>query len=257
MRAIKNLFVLAIILAVVAGGAAVALRVARGKPSSPEQVKANLVAVSAAGIFNYAARVGSKVVLFDTGADPEGAPVQSALAALGASRNDVSDIFITHAHGDHTAGAAAFGNAKIHLGAGDAAMAEKKAEPTKLIPKLAGKVLSVPAVTAQDQLTGATSIDLGDGKAIKTFPMPGHTPGSYAFLYDGVLFAGDAMVFKQGRLERAPKMLDTDTDQAKASITALKTALGDTEVEIVCTGHGGCTPKGLGKNLLTDFIARL
>ncbi len=257
MRAIKNLFVLAIILAVIAGGAAIALRVARGKPSPAEQVKPNVFSVSAAGIYLYAARVGTHVVLFDTGADPEGTPVSAALAALGASRNDVSDIFITHAHGDHTAGAAAFGSAKIHLGAADAAMAEKKAEPTQLIPKLAAKVLAVPPVTAQDQLAGATSVDLGDSKLVKTFPMPGHTPGSYAFLYDGVLFVGDAMVFKQGRLDRSAKMLDTDSEQAKRSIAGLKTALTGNEVDIVCTGHGGCTPKGLGKNLLDDFIARL
>jgi glyoxylase-like metal-dependent hydrolase (beta-lactamase superfamily II) len=257
MRAIKNLFAFAIILAVIAAGAAVALRVARGKPSPSEQVKANLVSVSAAGIYVYAARVGSKVILFDTGADPDGRPVDQALQGLGASRNDVSDVFLTHAHPDHAAGAAAFGNAKIHLGAGDVPMAEKKVEPGTLVPKLAGKVLAAPAVSVNAPIAGAATIDLGDGKTVKAFPMAGHTPGSYAFLYDGVLFAGDAMVYKQGRLDRSPKMLDHDSEQGKSAIKGLKTALADTEVESVCTGHGGCTPKGLGKNLLSDFVGRL
>jgi glyoxylase-like metal-dependent hydrolase (beta-lactamase superfamily II) len=257
MRAIKNLFALVIIVAVVGAGAAVALRVARGKPSPSEQVKANVVSVSAAGIYMYAARVGSKVVLFDTGPDPDGRPVDHALQGLGASRNDVSDVFITHAHPDHTAGAAAFGNAKIHLGAGDVALAEKKVEPGTLVPKIAGKVLAAPAVSVNAPITGAATIDLGDGKAVKAFPMPGHTPGSYAFLYDGVLFTGDAMVYKQGRLDRSPKMLDQDAEQGKSAIAGLKAAVADTEIESVCTGHGGCTPKGLGKNLLTDFIGRL
>src|SRR6516162_249469 len=102
MRAIKNLFVLAIILGVIGGGAVVALRVARGKPSAPETIKPNLVGVSAAGMSVYAARIGSHVVVFDTGADPEGRPVDAALSALGASRRDVTDVFITHAHSDHT-----------------------------------------------------------------------------------------------------------------------------------------------------------
>jgi hydroxyacylglutathione hydrolase len=257
MRAIKNLFALAIILAVIGAGAAVALRVARGKPSPSEQVKTNIVSVSAAGIYVYAARVGSKVILFDTGADPDGRPIDHALQGLGASRNDVSDVFITHAHPDHIAGAAAFANAKVHLGASDVPMAEKKVEPGSLVPKIAGKVLAAPAISVNAPITGAATIDLGDGKTVKALPMPGHTPGSYAFLYDGVLFAGDAMVYKQGRLDRAPKMLDHDTEQGKSAIAGLKAALGDSEVESVCTGHGGCTPKGLGKNLLTEFIARL
>jgi glyoxylase-like metal-dependent hydrolase (beta-lactamase superfamily II) len=257
MRAIKNLFVLVIIVAVVAAGAAVALRVARGKPSPSEQVKKDIVAVSAAGIYLYAARAGNSVILFDTGADPDGRPIETALQGLGASRTQVSNVFLTHAHPDHTAGASTLASAKVHLGASDVPMAEKKVEPGTLVPKIAGKVLSAPAITVQAPITGAATIDLGDGKSVKAFPMPGHTAGSYAYLYDGVLFAGDAMVFKQGRLDRAPKMLDQDSEQAKSAITGLKAALADVEVEIVCTGHGGCTPKGLGKNLLNDFIARL
>jgi glyoxylase-like metal-dependent hydrolase (beta-lactamase superfamily II) len=247
MRAIKNLFVLVIILGVLGGGAVAALRVARGRPSAPETIKPNLVGVSAAGISVYAARVGSKVILFDTGADPEGRPVDAALAALGAGRGDVSDIFITHAHSDHTAGAAAFGNAKIHLGAADVPVATKKAESPNLAPRLMAKVLSTPAINVTDPM----------GKKVQAIPVPGHTPGSYVFVYDGVLFSGDAMVFKQGRLDRAPKFFDADPDAAKSSLTSLKQQLAATEIEEVCTGHGGCTPKGLGKNLFEDLLGRL
>jgi len=145
MRAIKNIFVLAIILAVIGGGAVVALRVARGRPSAPETIKPNIVAVSAAGMSVYAARIGSKVVLFDTGGDPDGHPVDAALGALGAGRGDVTDIFITHAHSDHTAGAALFSQAKVHLGAADVPVASKKSDPPNLAPRIMAKVLSAPA----------------------------------------------------------------------------------------------------------------
>ena len=258
MRAIKNLLVLAIILGAIGGGAVVALRIARGKPSAAETIKPNVVAVSAAGIYNYAVRVGSKVMLFDTGADPGGHPVDAALAALGAGRNDVSDVFLTHGHGDHTAGAAGLGSAKIRIGQGDVALAEGKAVPDALAAKLMVKVLAAPPVTVSDQIagTGIQTIDVGDGKQVKAFPMPGHTPGSYAFLYDGVLFVGDAILLKQGRLDRGPSFLDGDKEGAKRAIASLKQQLGDTEVETICTGHGGCTPKGLGKNLLDDLINR-
>jgi hydroxyacylglutathione hydrolase len=259
MRAIKNLFVLAIILGAIGGGAVVALRVARQKPSAGDTVKPNIAAVSAAGMYLYAVRTGTKVVLFDTGGDPEGAPIDAALAALGARRSDVSDIFLTHAHGDHTAGAAGVKGAKVHLGAGDVALAEGKAQPGALVARAMLKIIAAPPVTVTDPISGTAvqTIDVGDGKQVKAFPMPGHTPGSYAFLYDGVLFAGDTMMFKQGRLDRGPTVFDTDAEGAKRAITGLKQQLGDVELESVCTGHGGCTPKGLGKNLLDDFLTRV
>ena len=43
----------------------------------------------------------------------------------------------------------------------------------------------------------------------------------------------------------------------KAAIRALKLQLANETVDTVCTGHGGCTPKGLGRNQLTDLVARL
>ena len=92
---------------------------------------------------------------------------------------------------------------------------------------------------------------------MKAFPIPGHTPGSYAFLYDGVLFVGDAMIFKQGRLDPAIKLFDAHPDDNKASIRQLQKQVENEEIDIVCTGHGGCTPKGLGRNQLTDLVARL
>ena len=76
-------------------------------------------------------------------------------------------------------------------------------------------------------------------------------------LYDGVLFVGDAMVFKQGRLDPAMKLFDAHPDENKASIRALQKQIEKEEIDIVCTGHGGCTPKGMGSNQLTDLIARL
>ena len=153
MRAIKNLFVLAIILAVIGGGAVVVLRVARGKPSTPETIKPNLVAVSAAGIYVYAAQVGTKVILFDTGADPDAAPVDAALQALVSRRADVTHVFLTHGHGDHTAGAAAMTGAKIFLGAADVALAEKKASPEPPAAKVTMAVLNAPAVSPSTALT--------------------------------------------------------------------------------------------------------
>jgi glyoxylase-like metal-dependent hydrolase (beta-lactamase superfamily II) len=257
MRAIKNLFILVIILAVIGAGAVGAFRVARGRPAAADQIKPNMVATSAGGVSVYAARVGSHVIVFDASADPQGRPIDAAAAALGAGHGDVSDIFITHAHGDHTSGAAAFGGAKVHLGSADVAAAEKKAPQVPPAAQIMSKAMSFPAITVTDPLSGVATVDVGDGKSVKAFPVPGHTPGSYAFLYDGVLFAGDTMVFKQGRLDRPPKLLDADRGGARRALEELKKQLEGTDLDMICTGHGGCTPKGLGKNLFDDFVSRL
>jgi glyoxylase-like metal-dependent hydrolase (beta-lactamase superfamily II) len=260
MRAIKNLFVLLIIVAILAGAGAVGLRVARGKPSGVEEIKPGIVMTSSVSAYAYAARVGNKVILFDAGADPGGHPIDALLGWLHAGRGDVTDLFATHGHGDHTAGAVGLGNIRIRMGAGDLPLAEKKVQPEALAGKMMSTVMSYPAVTATDPLTGAATIEVStdkDAKKVKAFPIPGHTPGSYAFLYDGVLFVGDAMVFKQGRLDPAIKMFDAHPDQNKAAIRQLQKLTENEEIDIICTGHGGCTPKGLGRNQLNDLVARL
>jgi len=267
MRAIKNLFVLVIIVAMLVAVGAVALRVMRGKPSGVEEIKQGIVMASSVSSYVYAAKVGNKVILFDAGADPDGKPIDALLAWLHATRGDITDVFFSHGHGDHTAGAAGLRNIHIRLGAGDIALAEKKVPPEAFAGKAFTTVMGFPAVTAGDPLTGAASIEVGEAhagkegkdakKVVKAFPIPGHTPGSYAFLYDGVLFVGDAMIFKQGRLDPAIKLFDAHPDENKAAIRQLQKQIENEEIDIICTGHGGCTPKGLGRNQLTDLVARL
>ena len=257
MRALRNLFALAVIVVVLGGGALVAFRVARQKPSNPEEIKSNLVAVSAAGTYLYAARVGTHVVLFDTGADPAGNPVDMALAGLHAGRGDVSDIFLTHAHGDHTAAAGALPAARVHLGQADVPYAEGKAPWDNLFLRVIAKGMGAPSINVSDPMNGVMAIDLGGGKTVKAIPVPGHTPGSYVFLYDGVLFVGDTAVFKQGRLDRGPGLFDSNSDQVKVSLAALKQQLTGADIDAVCTGHGGCTPVGLGRSLFDDFVGRV
>ena len=260
MRALKNLFVLVVIVAILGGLGAIALRVARGKSSGVEEIKPGIVAASSVSSYVYGAKIGNKVILFDAGADPAGAPIDAVLAWLHASRSDITDVFVTHGHGDHTAGVAGLGKVRVRMGAGDLALAEKKVAPEALAGKAFSAVMSYPAVTATDPITGAATIDVGEGtdaKKVKAFPIPGHTPGSYAYLYDGVLFVGDAMVFKQGRLDPALKLFDAHPDANKASIRQLQKQIENEEIDIICTGHGGCTPKGLGRNQLTDLVARL
>lgn len=257
MRALKNLSAFVLVLAVLAAGAVAALRIARTRPSAPEQIKPNLMAVSAAGAYLYAAQVGSHVIFFDAGADPAGRAIDTALRALASRRSDASHLFLTHGHGDHTAGAAGLPTARVHLGAEDVPLAEGRAPAENLIARIMAKALAAPPVSVTDPLTGVVVVDVGSGETVKAFPIPGHTPGSYAFLFDGVLFAGDSIMLRQGRLDRGPSFFDSDTDQLRRSLISLEQQLTGADLAVVCTGHGGCTPLGLGRSMFDDFIGRL
>jgi hydroxyacylglutathione hydrolase len=258
MRRIKNLFIFAIVLVAIAGGAVIGMRAGREKFSPPTEVKAGLYLVkSAGGIYLYGTRAGPNVILFDTGADPEARPVDGLLSALNAHRDDVKEIFLTHGHFDHISGAAPFSGARIYLGAGDLGLASGTVMPDALAGQVLTKAMRPPAIKVTNPLNGRETISLGDGKTVKAFPVPGHTAGSFAFLYDGVLFPGDIMIFKEGRLETTPAIFDAHPEENKAAIRSLKGQLVADTVETVCTAHGGCTPKGLGRNLLDDLIGRV
>jgi hydroxyacylglutathione hydrolase len=265
VRFLKFFLVIAIVLAALAAGAGIGLRTARGKFGAVTELKPDFVAVTNAG-FNtlFAARVapGSHVIVFDTSLDPQARPVDALLGTLHASRDDITDVFLTHGHYDHVAGAGVLTKAKLHLGAADVALAAGQVGPDALLPALLGKLLATPPVTVNAPMTGAATFEVGaeakmPTKIVKAFPVPGHTPGSFVFLYDGVLVAGDTMMFKEGRLVPPPRVFDPHPAESKASVLSLKQQLADETIDIVCTAHGGCTPKGLGRTLLDDLIARL
>jgi glyoxylase-like metal-dependent hydrolase (beta-lactamase superfamily II) len=263
VRFLKLFLVIAIVLVAVAAGAGIGLRAARGKFGDVTEVKPDLVAVTNAGFITLlAARVapGPHVIVFDASLDPQARPVDALLGALHASRDDVTDVFLTHGHYDHVAGAGMLTKAKLHLGAPDVALAAGKVNPEMLLPTVLGKLLATPPVTinAPMSMTGAATFDVGDpAKTVKAFPVPGHTPGSFVFLYDGVLIAGDTMMFKEGRLVTPPRVFDPHPSESAASLISLKKQLANETIDVVCTAHGGCTPKGLGRTLFEDLISRL
>ena len=251
-------FVLLAIVAI-AGGTLLGIRGSRGSFSRPTQIKPGICSLkSGAGVFVFGAKTERGVILFDSGADPAGKPIDAVLGCLGASRPDVREVFLTHAHFDHISGAASLApTVKTHLGAGDAELAARNALPEGMAPKLLTLVMRPPAVRATDPLTGSQTYDVGGGKTVKAVPVPGHTPGSFAFLYDGVLFAGDIAIARDGKLDPTPSAFDPHPDQNRASIQALRTQLAGDRIETVCTGHGGCTPLGFGSTALDALASRV
>jgi glyoxylase-like metal-dependent hydrolase (beta-lactamase superfamily II) len=149
--------------------------------------------------------VGVRVLLFDTGAggffgDIAGKLPESMMAA-GEKPANVTDIFISHAHGDHigglvtSSGTLAFPNATIHISAPewkwlsglneDEAKIFGIAQVSALVSAIKPKV--VPFEPSADLLPGI----------VKAVELKGHTPGHSGYLIgsgaDSVLVFGDAM----------------------------------------------------------------
>jgi glyoxylase-like metal-dependent hydrolase (beta-lactamase superfamily II) len=148
---------------------------------------------------------GSKVLLFDTGVGnwygDSGGKLLDSMKAAAEKPASVTDIFISHAHGDHIgglitpSGALAFPNAAIHMSAPEwkwlGSLTEDQA-----------KNLAIQHVSAFVNTINPKVVPFEPGAVllpgiVKAVELKGHTPGHSGYLIgsgpDSVLVFGDAM----------------------------------------------------------------
>jgi len=182
----------------------------------------------------YLIKTGGKRILVDAGTaelfGPSLNKLPAALARVGVTPDQITDILVTHIHTDHTGGFMqgsnrAFPNAKVHLEKAErdywlspankaAARADQKNFFDEAVLKFKPYDDAGQVVTFQ----GATQIFPG----IKSQPAPGHTPGhSMYWLEDGgekLLFWGD--VVHVGAVQfpnpTVTIVFDVDPDAARA-----------------------------------------
>jgi hydroxyacylglutathione hydrolase len=253
-RIARNILIVLLLLPVLA---VIAVRLLRHQASAPQPAAAGIVRVRNLFTDLYGVRVGDRVVVFDGGIDGEGKALDALLAGLGGSSRDaVTDVFLTHGHFDHVAESPLCRRARIHLGRADVDMLAGRAPSEPRAARWLSIVAPTGPIEATAPLDGLTTIPLGEGKEVVALPLPGHTPGSYVYLYEGTLIAGDSLQIDGDRLELALPFVSVDPEQNRRGVAGLRSALAGRAVDTVCTGHYACTPPGRGAAMLDELIAR-
>jgi glyoxylase-like metal-dependent hydrolase (beta-lactamase superfamily II) len=182
----------------------------------------------------YVVEAAGRLVLVDTGAAsttslhsswaPEGAHlVERLMAELGIESDRVTDVVLTHLHGDHAAGSIdlegqpAFPRAAYHVQARelDAVHAAGADGDTwrQLLEPLAASDQLHSCAGAFDVVAG------GGGPSVRLEPTPGHTPGHQSVLVsaagDHLVLAGDVFTHALQVVAPASRYLfDQDSEEA-------------------------------------------
>ena len=193
----------------------------------------------------YLAATDSGVIAIDLGWSGNDRAFRRALAALGKEPRDLRHVFVTHSHRDHIAGWPWAREARFHLHEAEVPMFLGDTGHADWPSRAVAALKRTPRPT-QDQIELApfaadTTFDVGE--PLQAFHVPGHTQGSVAYLFRGVLFMGDAVSHMPVRgFHGAATLYSDDMDAARTSLTTLLGERVDTaDVAWVCTAHGKCS----------------
>jgi hydroxyacylglutathione hydrolase len=230
---------LALFFALAAAGCAVGLQ----QIQDPPQARA----VTTGGMWVsmiYAARTDEGVIVIDLGWERDADQLKHALADIGATPADVVAVFITHSHRDHIAAWPAVRHATFHLGAAEVPYFVGEEEHDGPVPRLAGVVppdLPDPGGLRIHAFSTDTAFAFGRD-TLYAFLVPGHTPGSAAYLFRGVLFTGDALSYTRPfGFHHTKWIFADDMERGRASLDSLWPRLERHNVEAICTAHAKCT----------------
>ena len=174
----------------------------------------------------------NEAIVIDTGVPGHAEEIAKAAEEIGVK---IIGIIVTHYHADHTGSLKDLKDltgAKVYAHELDAVYIAGKEKPPlpQTVPKEVLNAYNYLKKVEPDYL-------LKDGDRVfgfKVIHVPGHTPGSIA-LYDGkVLFAGDNLNNREGKIEGTPAIFDWNNNLAKESVKKLL----ELDFEMLFPGHG-------------------
>ena len=178
--------------------------------------------------------------LIDAGNDTAGAAILAALQKHNTGPDNVAAIFITHAHPDHDAAIPLFPKATVYAMQREVPVAQGKEEYGSTFSTVTGKFNPHPFDVGHP-LQDGEKVTVGNLE-VTAFGVPGHTPGSGAYLANGVLYLGDAAMISSSQKVVGPvKPFSTDAAQGMASLKHLADELQPRadEVKLLATAHSG------------------
>jgi len=181
-------------------------------------------------------RTAHGAALIDAGLEPDAGELVKALRAQGLDASRVHSVLVTHAHPDHWGGAAAFPAAKVYAGAGDAPVLQRQAKLKGPLAWAMDGMMPV-ALGSVERVEDGQVLSL-DGEEVRAIALPGHTPGSTAYLWKDLLFSGDALLGRGAdAVGTPPWMLCEDASQARRSLEKLR----EVPFTRMADGHSGAT----------------
>lgn len=203
-----------------------------GVGRTPQEVAAVLTGAGAPGdtislsIQPLLIRTGDQVVLIDTGAGAgmgeAAGKLQASLASAGVAPADITEVLISHSHGDHVGGlvgpdgALMFPNAVIRMAATEWDFMQANAELKSVVDAIRPKVQVF--TYGSEVAPGITAVEIA-----------GHTPGHSGFEISSgaekLLFIGDAMHSSIISVQKPDWQIQFDNDAPVA--TASRIALDE------------------------------
>ncbi len=169
-------------------------------------------------------KTADKVMLFDTGAaglfGPTLGKLPATMTSAGVDPAGVTDIFISHAHGDHIGGLVtaegglSFPSARVHMSANEWAAMQADTQLTPIVVAINPRVVAFQP--GADLVPGVKAVDI-----------QGHTPGHSGYLVtsgdQSLLYIGDTMHHSVISVQQPDWTIafDGDAPTAQASRRAL------------------------------------